>query len=135
MFVCFCSEPLTCTGSPFPPSLLLSFSPSLLLSVSLPPLILSPSYVQATEICAEGDWSTGLRLLQVCRVALLHHPAPLLYKPLGGLLRFVATFYSDVCSYLCSYLHGLFGQARVYSVSTAVPLFLPLFRDILTSQP
>jgi hypothetical protein len=76
--------------------------------------------VQATEICAEGDWSTGLRLLQVCRVALLHHPAPLLYKPLGDLLRFVATFYSDVCSYLCSYLNGLFGQARVYSVSTAV---------------
>eukprot|EP00753_Platysulcus_tardus_P019293 PLAT7091.6.p1 GENE.PLAT7091.6~~PLAT7091.6.p1 ORF type:complete len:976 (+),score=387.35 PLAT7091.6:116-2929(+) len=50
----------------------------------------------APSVCREGDWQRGHAILSVARLALLHHPAPLVFRSLSKLLLHLHCFYGDV---------------------------------------
>ena len=53
-------------------------------------------YMRLTDVCYQGEWSTGAKILSICRSALLTHPTALVYEVLGNVLRFLSSYHGDV---------------------------------------
>ena len=62
----------------------------------LPILTAILRYMRITDVCYQGDWSTGTKILSICRSSLITHPTELVYEALGDVLRFMAKYYGDV---------------------------------------
>ena len=62
----------------------------------LPILTAILRYIRLTDVCPQGDWSTGTKILSICRSALITHPTELVYAALGDVLHFLNTYHGDV---------------------------------------
>ena len=53
-------------------------------------------YMRLTDVCFQGAWPTGAKILSICRSSLLTHPTALVYEALGDVLRLMSANYGDV---------------------------------------